>query len=186
MARARKRLPTVLTEAELSALMDAAQAAGEREHAAIALMAYAGLRVSEVAHLRWRDIEGDVVWVRQGKGGKDRAVPAHPRVREALLALRKSVILRSSYVFPSPSDPARPITTRALQYMVERLGRQAGIPRHKTRCHTLRHTMATRLLRVTHDLRLVQMALGHASIATTQVYAHLTLDELQAGIAQLR
>jgi integrase/recombinase XerD len=184
MARASKRLPDVLTEAELRALLAVAEM-DDRAYAVVSLMAYAGLRVSEVAKLRWQDIEAGAIWVRLGKGRKDRVVPAHPRVSEALERLRKRDILRSHYVFPSPRDPSKPITTRALQYCIERLCRQAGIPRRKAHPHTLRHTMATRLLRATHDIRLVQKALGHASIATTQIYTHLALDDVAEGIARL-
>lgn len=183
--RAARRLPEALDEGQLAALALAAAASGPRDLAAVTLMAYAGLRVSEVARLRWDDIEGEVVRVRMGKGRKDRLVPAHPRLLAALGALRKSTVLRSPYVFPSPQDPRRPLTTRALQYLVERLGRQAGLPRRLSHPHTLRHTAATRLLRACHDLRIVQMFLGHASIQTTTIYTHLVLDDLRQAVLRL-
>jgi integrase/recombinase XerD len=184
MARSSKRLPDILTETELENLLSVAEQ-DARAYAIVTLMAYAGLRVSEVAKLRWQDIEAGTIWVRMGKGRKDRVVPAHRRVLEALERLRKTSLLRSPYVFPSPRNPRRPITTRALQYLIERLCQEAGIPRRKAHPHTLRHTMATRLLRATHDIRLVQKALGHASIATTQIYTHLALDDVAEGIARL-
>lgn len=183
--RAPRRLPEVLDDAQLQALVHQAEASGPRDLSAVLLMAYAGLRVSEVARLRWDDIEGDVVRVRMGKGRKDRLVPAHPRVLEALQALRKSGILRSPWVFPSPRDPRRPITTRALQYLIERLGREAGLPRRLLHPHALRHTFATRVLRRSGNLEAVRRLLGHSSVATTQVYTHLILDDLARAVTAL-
>ncbi len=183
--RSPKRLPEALDDPQLKALMASAQAAGPRALAAMLLMAYAGLRVSEVAKLRWDDVEGDVIRVRMGKGRKDRLVPAHPRVVEALSTLRKMSLLRSAYVFPSPKDPKRPVTTRALQYLIERLGRRAGLPRRLLHPHVLRHTFATRALRESGNLEAVRRLLGHASISTTQVYTHLVLDDLAQVVRRL-
>jgi len=185
MARRRLRLPDCLSEDELARLLAAAEADGPRSLALVLLMAYGGLRVSEACRLRWDDIEGANAYVRMGKGRKDRVVPLHPRVLEALSALRKSHLLRSPYLFPSPKDPKRPITTRTAQYLVEDLCRRAGIPRRKAHPHALRHTAATRLLRATGNLELVRRFLGHASVSTTQVYTHLVTDDVARGIMQL-
>ncbi|GBD12529.1 Tyrosine recombinase XerC [bacterium HR24] len=183
--RAPRRLPEAPDDAQVQAIIARAEASGPRDLAAVLLMAYAGLRVSEVAKLRWDDVEGGVIRVRMGKGRKDRLVPAHPRVAEALLALRKMSLLRSAYVFPSPQDPRRPITTRALQYLVERLGREAGVPRRLLHPHALRHWFATTALRRSGNLEAVRRLLGHSSIQTTTVYTHLVLDDLTGIVSRL-
>lgn len=191
-----RRLPKFLDAGELRMLLEAAEASGPRDLALVVLMAYAGLRVSEACRLRFGDVGERQILVRQGKGGKDRLLPVHPRVRRALEALRLFYISRSEvphltsphiaspYVFPG-ATPGLPLTTRAAEYSIEALCAAAGIPREKAHPHTLRHTFATNLLRKTGNLILVQRSLGHSSVSTTQVYTHLVFDDLEEAVGQL-
>ena len=183
-ARARHALPTYLQPHELEALLAAARGSSPRDHALLTVMAYAGLRVAEACALTWGDIEERTLRVRHGKGDKERIVPLHPRVLEALAECREIPQKRNIYVFPG-QRPGRPLTTRAVQHLMVRLGTAAGLDRSKLHPHTLRHTAATMLLRRTGNLILVQRFLGHASVSTTQIYTHVALDELAAAVEQL-
>lgn len=195
MAGASRALPKFLDAGELRALLAAAEASGPRDLALVVLMAYAGLRVSEACSLRWGDINPSfpedaslapgygTLLVRQGKGGKQRLLPVHGRIRRALEALRaqdslpKRVILGNDRVFN--------LSPRGARFLMERLCQKAAIHREKAHPHTLRHTFATNLLRETGNLILVQRSLGHASVSTTQIYTHLVFDDLAEAVARL-
>jgi len=207
---AKQRLPEVLEEDELERFLAAAAASGPRDGALTMVMAYGGLRVAEACRLRWEDVperaqSRAALHVRQGKGGKDRMVPVHPRLAASLEAwrsfdvaqdgaagtaspLRKTGLLRSpdegGWVFPGRRR-GKQLTTRQAEYIVEQLGRAAGLARSKAHPHALRHTVATRLLRATGNLELVKTFLGHASVATTQIYTHLVVDDVAAGLDKL-
>src|SRR3990170_39348 len=167
-----RRLPPFLEEDELWAFLGAAQRSGARDYALMLLMSHAGLRVSEAVSVRWRDLTRDHLRVEKGKGGKERLVPMHPRLWEALDALRFTGLLGSGYVFGGRHRGH--VTRRAVQYLVERLGVEAGLDREKSHPHALRHTFAVRLLERGVDLRSIQMLLGHASLNTTSMYLQLT------------
>jgi integrase/recombinase XerC len=202
-APSRRGLPKFLDAGELRALLEAAEASGPRDLALVTVMAYAGLRVSEACALRWGDINPSfpedaslahgygTLLVRQGKGGKQRLLPVHARVRRALDALLRNFgILRSERARPDPADYVFPghygrLTSRAAEYVIEGLCAAAGIAREKAHPHTLRHTFATNLLRETGNLILVQRSLGHASVSTTQIYTHLVFDDLADAIGRL-
>ena len=163
----------------------------ERDYTLIALMLATGLRAAEVTSLQVRDIrideDGDwSVLVRQGKGRKDRLVPLSAGVRETLEAwLRHSGRLgpvvprqgelsdRDTYVFWGGGGLGTSMTTRRLQQIVKRAARDAGITGKVITPHSLRHTMAMRLLSSGASVITVQKLLGHANISTTQVYQHV-------------
>jgi integrase/recombinase XerC len=173
------RLPRVLSGGEMASLLDApsGSALDRRDVAVLELLYAAGLRVSELCGLDRGDVDlqGRTVTV-LGKGGKQRRVPIHDT---AVAALR-------AWFEGGRDDLAGPPEAAFVNQRGARLGprdvrrildRRAGAPTHP---HALRHTYATHLLDGGADLRVVQELLGHASLATTQVYTHVSKERLRA------
>lgn len=184
-------LPKILTEAEVDRML-AAAAPGEGEggtkavrlHCMMQLLYAGGLRVSELADLPVSAARGDprMILVR-GKGGKERLVPLSPPARAALaewLALRDAgqapMIAAggkaSPWLFPSRGAGGRLTRVRVFQ-LVKDLAVKAGIDPTRVSPHGLRHAFATHLLANGADLRAIQQMLGHADLATTEIYAHV-------------
>ena len=168
----RKSLPKFLTEAEAHALLMAA-VSEPRDHAILTVMAYTGLRVSEVCHLDCEDINlGErTLSVVAGKGDKDRMVVFSQPTTVALhrwLEARNEAETDALFLNRNGSR----LTPRSVQRIVKGYGEDAGIRKVVTP-HVLRHTMATTLLRHGADIRIIQQLLGHSSIATTQIYTHV-------------
>jgi integrase/recombinase XerC len=180
-----RRLPAVLPERDLAGLLDGgweASPRGTRDRAVLELLYGTGLRLSELVSLRWRDLEagGEVLSVR-GKGGKERRVPVGEKAREALAAHRRLVPgAPEDPVFPGRRGALSPRTIqRVVQMQLRRIARRSRLSPH-----LLRHSFATHLLDRGAELRAVQELLGHASLASTQVYTHVTLERLRAAHAQ--
>lgn len=174
-----RHLPKILRGAELDQLI--AAAASERDRMIIRAFSLLGLRVSELTGLRVEhiDLDDGVVLVAGGKGDKDRYVPIPTRF---LPELRRWLGGRmNGYLFPNATGGR--LHTRTVRYMIERTGERAGI-RH-THPHMLRHTFATTLLDRGADLRQVQELLGHASIATTQIYTYISVSRLRSAVDKL-
>ena len=177
-----RRLPRVLSESEASALIQADLST--RDRAVILLMLLAGLRLTEVSRLCRQDIDlsGQSVRVR-GKGDKERIIPLHIDIIDAL-----KIWLKSQPRLPAiplfPGYKGRGLQRRAIESLVAKAGEKAGLSKRVTP-HMLRHTFATRLLRSGANLRQVQELLGHASVATTQIYTHVTSAELAEVIQKL-
>jgi integrase/recombinase XerD len=168
----RKSLPKYLTEAEAHNLLMAAEH-DPRDHAILTVMAYTGLRVSEVCHLDCEHISlGErTLSVVSGKGDKDRMVVfAQPTA----VALRRWLEARDEVdtdaLFLNRNGTR--LSPRSIQRIVKAYAEDAGIRKVVTP-HVLRHTMATTLLRHGADIRIIQQLLGHSSIATTQIYTHV-------------
>ena len=186
------RLPTVLRAGEAAALVEAPAAPQEaddldlalalRDRAILELMYGSGLRVSEVAGLTLArvDLERERVLV-FGKGSKEREVPMSDFVREALAVYLDRG--RPAMAPPDGSDALfwnrrhRPIGPRDIRRLVGRYGGSTLAGRRVTP-HTLRHSFATHLLEGGADIRAVQELLGHASVATTQRYTHVSRSRL--------
>jgi site-specific recombinase XerD len=186
----RKRLPVVLSPEEVQRLIAGAK---NLYHRTLLLTLYgAGLRRSEVAHLKVRDIDSQrmVLRVDQGKGGRDREVPLSPTL---LAALREYYrwMRPQTYLFPGTQDgwrADRPITTKPIWEAVRLAAQRAQIDKPVTP-HTLRHSYATHLLEAGADLRTIQVLLGHADLSHTTVYLHLSRRHLHAApnpLEQLR
>lgn len=179
--RQRRRLPRPRRRDEAVAIEAAAATAGAMWDAVVALMLYAGLRVGECRGLRWVDLDGDFVHI-VGKGGVQRVVPLHPAVVAALRRWRRWCP-DPSWVFPSPRRAGRPVSTAYLRAGVARIGEAAGVAGLTP--HQLRHTFATAVLEGRGDLREVQELLGHASVATTQIYTHVRSERLRRAVNTL-
>jgi integrase/recombinase XerC len=138
------------------------------------LAAFGGLRACEVASLHADDIEGDVLIVRDGKGGKQRIVPIHTLVRAEL-----ELLPASGWLFPGRGGPvaANTVSKRAGRYL-----RSVGVPES---FHQFRHAFATAVYRESLDLRLTQELLGHASPTTTALYAAWEPTKAAAVVARL-
>src|SRR5262245_36575537 len=175
-----QRLPTVLSEAEVTKLIESASSA---YHRVIITTLYAtGMRRAELARLKVSDIDSArmVIHVRQGKGGKDRDITLSPRLLEVLRGYwkwRKPQV----YLFPSllRPRPDKPITSKTIWYAVREAARRAGIKKRITP-HTLRHSWATHLLERGTDLKTIQMLLGHVDLEATTIYLHLSQRHLQS------
>ena len=189
---ARLRIPEVLTASEQEALLGVPNPrypTGERNRLLLRVLLNAGLRLSEALHLRWPDVDLNTgrVHVKLGKGGKDRVLWLG---EEDLGALRK---WRQRQATLTPEAPAhvfttldgKPVSPRYVQAMVGRYAKRAGIEK-RVHPHTLRHTFATDLLRDAGNVELVRRALGHANLATTQIYVHLVDADLEAALKSFR
>lgn len=177
-----RRLPVYLRPLELERLF--AEAPGARDRLILLIGAYAGLRVSEIVNLQvvHLDFEASMLEVHAGKGDKDRNVPMHARIAWELhqyLADR-----RSGWVFPSDRGRTGHLGVRAVQLMIHTAADRAQIPRHVTP-HKLRHTFATQLLAHGADLLEIKDLLGHASVATTQIYAAALPERLRGAVDRL-
>jgi integrase/recombinase XerC len=173
------RLPRVLSSGEVSSLLDvpSGTAVDRRDVAVLELLYAAGLRVSELCGLDRSDIDlhGRTVTV-LGKGGKQRRVPIHNAAVDALAAWFDGG--RDELDGPSEAAFVNRRGARLGPRDVRRiLDRRSASPTHP---HALRHTYATHLLDGGADLRVVQELLGHASLATTQVYTHVSKERLRA------
>jgi integrase/recombinase XerD len=177
---ARLRIPETLTPDECTALLSAFNLrywAPRRNHALVSVMLASGLRCAEALALEWAphiDLMSGRVWVENGKGGRDRIVWLPPHVLDVLGAWRTSNA--HNLVFPTGAG-ARMLTCY-VRAAIPRAARRAGIDK-RVHPHLLRHTFATELYRRTRDIRIVQRALGHSSIAHTQIYTHVSDNEVR-------
>lgn len=186
-----KRLPKTLSEADVEALLDAARTHGRPEdrlrNTCLMEVLYAtGMRVSELVSLPVAAARGDpAMLLVRGKGGKERLVPLSPPAREALaewLGHRDSAEVADRLTGPAARAlfPSRGVSghlTRHRFYgLIKELAVAAGVSPSGVTPHTLRHAFATHLLARGADLRSIQVLLGHADVATTEIYTHV-LDE---------
>ena len=178
-------LPRVLSPEEIDALLaapDVTTPRGLRDRAMIETLYASGLRVSELVRLETErtDLEGGTLLV-VGKGNKERLVPVGREarkwigryLREARPALDRA---RSEFLFLT--GRGSPMTRQRFWQLIELYARGAGI-RSRISPHVLRHSFATHMLERGADLRSVQMLLGHADIATTQIYTHVSRSRLR-------
>jgi len=174
-----RTLPTVLDVDETTALIehDGGDALAVRDRAMLELFYSSGLRLSELIGLRWIDLNLDEGEVRVlGKGSKTRIVPVG---RHAITALR-ALGAAEGMAAESPIFRGRagaPISPRTVQARLKKLALAQGFAKH-VHPHLLRHTFASHMLESSGDLRAVQELLGHADIATTQIYTHLDFQHL--------
>jgi integrase/recombinase XerC len=177
--KVRRKLPQVLDVDEAAALVEADSGGklAARDRAMLELFYSSGLRLSELVRLRWLDLDLDGGEVRVlGKGSKTRIVPVGRHAIAALRALGTEQGMQAEQaVFRGRGGAA--INPRTVQLRMKTLALQQGIPKH-IHPHLLRHTFASHMLESSGDLRAVQELLGHADIATTQIYTHLDFQHL--------
>jgi integrase/recombinase XerD len=184
-----RSLPKILSEGEVTALLAAARqmkgAEGTRLVCFVELLYATGLRVSELVALPLTRLREDRFLVIKGKGGKERLVPLSEPARLALAAYasRRGEFLAegetSRFLFPSRGAEGH-LTRRRCGQLLKDLAILAGIDPGRVSPHVLRHAFASHLLDHGADLRSVQQMLGHADIATTQIYTHVLGERLQA------
>jgi integrase/recombinase XerD len=188
--RTTRPLPKLLSEDEVDALLEAARATdgpkGLRLAALVELIYATGLRVSELVGLPLAAVRGDPRFiVVRGKGAKERLVPVGDAARAAVAAYLEvhdcfaPGDTASKWLFPSRGASGH-LTRRRFAQMLDRLAGAAGIESRRVSPHVLRHAFASHLLAHDADLRSVQKMLGHADIATTQIYTHVLETRLKA------
>ncbi len=178
--KAARKLPQVLDVDEAVQLVELPTDAplGLRDRAMLELFYSSGLRLSELCNLRWRDLDLSEGLVQVlGKGGKARIVPVGSHACRALAEWRSASGGQDAMpVFPGRGGD-KPISTRAVQLRLRQLAQRQGVFK-RVHPHLLRHSFATHVLESSGDLRGVQELLGHADIATTQIYTHLDFQHL--------
>lgn len=171
-AKRPRALPVVLSAEEVVRFL---QAFRSEKHRTILMTAYAaGLRVSEITHLRVADIDSQrsVIHVHEGKGRKDRDVMLSPRLLEFLRKYWRKSRPKGEFLFPGES-PDRPITRAAVAIACQKAVRDSGLLKRITP-HTLRHAFATHLLEAGTSALIVQSLLGHRHLQTTLRYLHVS------------
>jgi integrase/recombinase XerD len=168
------RLPHYLTEEETHRLFETVRKS-LRDSAILHVLGYCGLRVGELCRVAVNDLDlsTNVLHVRSGKGDRDREVIIEEKTRAAIdryLAERGIAGEESPRLFP--------VSAVTVERMVRAAAKNAGINRRVTP-HVLRHTLATTLLTRGCDIRYIQKLLGHASVATTQIYTHVDTSALR-------
>lgn len=176
----RRGIPKALDAAEMARVLTASRAHGPVWEAYVYVLTFTGLRLSEAMKMQWHDIEGRWLRVPDGKGGKERVVPLHPRAWAALRRLQTHNY-SGQWVFAKPDGDCYAIGTAGERMKV--VGVDAGLPRLHS--HMLRHSFATLLLEGSGDIRLVQDALGHSSLATTQIYTKVRPNRLQKAVSAM-
>ncbi|MCL1634878.1 tyrosine recombinase XerC [Luteimonas sp. SX5] len=177
--KAPRKLPQVLDPDEAKALVEVPTDAplGLRDRALLELFYSSGLRLSELCGLRWRDLDiGNGLVTVLGKGSKQRSVPVGSHARAALTDWKaEQKPAGDAPVFPGRGGAA--ISPRAVQMRLRLLAQRQGLFK-RVHPHLLRHSFASHVLESSGDLRGVQELLGHADIATTQIYTHLDFQHL--------
>ncbi len=181
-----KRLPHVLTRDEVALLLSQPSGGGPaalRDRALLELMYACGLRASEAVGIRLDELDLDEGILRaNGKGSKERLVPIGSKAVAALIAYltlgRPQLVGVRDETHVFVNQRGQGLTRQGLYKIVQRHAKSAGLA-DKMSPHTLRHTFATHLLAGGCDLRALQEMLGHADIATTQIYTHLSAERLR-------
>ncbi len=189
--RARRGLPKVLSVAEVDRLLSTAeaeanaaadpqkQAASQRLYVLLELLYATGMRVSELVGLRRAAVMRDASYFTiRGKGNKERVVPLNDRARDAVRAYLAATE-PGPWLFPAGGAEGH-LTRQVFARDLKGLASRAGIATARVTPHVLRHAFASHLLAGGADLRVVQTLLGHADIATTQIYTHVLDEKLRA------
>ncbi len=170
LPKGEKKLPVVLSKAEIGKLLDVVN--NKKHKLILALMYSAGLRVSEVVKLKVKDfdLENKILWVRQGKGRKDRQTI----FSERLVSDLQNFICQKEfgqYIFSGYNNLY--LSARSVEKIFKQALANAEIRKSAT-CHSLRHSFATHLLEDGVDIRYIQTLLGHKSLTTTQIYTRVS------------
>ncbi len=171
-----KRIPTVLSKTETKQLLESTHT--KKSKLMLSLLYACGFRVSELVNIKVQDLnfEEKIGYVRQAKGRKDRVfnIPSFlfDDLREQT---EKQKSINQIYLFSGANTK---LSSRNIQKIVHRAAKKAGIKK-EVHPHTLRHSFATHLLENGTDIRKIQELLGHADLSTTQIYTHISTEELK-------
>ena len=167
------KIPIVLTKDEVIKLFNNTKT--QKSNLIIQLLYSSGLRVSEIVNLKNQDLNFNECtgWVRQGKGKKDRLFIISKKLSKKL---EKFISKHEDWKYLFSKD--KPLTTRNIQKIIQLVTVTSGIQK-SIHPHTLRHSFATHLLDAGTDLRKIQILLGHSSIATTQIYTHISQEQIK-------
>lgn len=171
----KRTVPVVLTKEELDRIFDSIH---NKQHKLILKIYYSsGLRLSEAINLRKKDIDfiESVIWIRDGKGGKDRmSILSKDLAKE----LQNFTQYKKDKDFIFVNKKGDPINPRTVQMIIEKAKVKANISKD-VHIHSLRHSFATHLLEAGVDIRKIQELLGHADLSTTQIYTKVSNEELK-------
>jgi integrase/recombinase XerD len=195
--RLRRPLPKVMTEADVTRLLAVAASRitrlegkarlkALRLHCLLELLYASGLRVSELVALRMQALAKVAQFIMvKGKGGRERLVPVSHKANSAvsayLEALKQEGGNEGPWLFPSHGENGH-LTRQHFALELKSLAAEAGLAVERISPHVLRHAFASHLLAGGADLRAVQQMLGHADIATTQIYTHVQADRLRTAV----
>lgn len=171
----KKTTPVVLTKEEIQKLFSSVL---NVKHKLILQLYYSsGLRLSEAIMLRKKDIDfnENILWVRDGKGGKDRMTILSKKLSEQL-KLYSKIKTKDDFLFTNKQN--NPYSPRTIQLAMQKAKEKSDIQKD-VHIHTLRHSFATHLLESGVDIRKIQELLGHADLSTTQIYAQVSNQELK-------
>jgi len=188
----KRKIPDVLSKEEQKKLLDVFNTryiSSHRNKVMIKLMLNSGLRLSELIHLSWKEVNLQTgrLKVVSGKGDKDRILWINESTLDTLREWRNrqnDKLGDIKLVFTTKSG--KKIRPGDIRKMVYTYAKKAGIKDKQVSPHTFRHTFATDLLRETKVLRLVQKALGHSNISTTQIYTHIVDEELEKALREFK
>lgn len=175
-----KKLPTFLTEEEVIKLINAPNEKtliGFRDKLILIFLYSTGMRVSEIVSLKVSQLDlnkGEVIIT--GKGKKDRVIFLTEELKDLIKEYLNKRKKNSNVLFINRNG--KPLTDKGIRLLVEKYAKKV-VPYKKVTPHTLRHTFATHLLTNGADLRVVQELLGHTKLSTTQIYTHLTKENLK-------
>jgi integrase/recombinase XerD len=169
-----KKIPVVLTKQEVQNLIKSTFTT--KSNLIIQLLYSSGLRVSEIVNLKPTDIDfaENTGWVREGKGQKDRMFILSEKLSRKL---EKFIYKNPNWIYIFSKE--KPLTTRNIQKIVQVATNNAQIEK-SVHPHTLRHTFATHLLDSGVDIRVIQECLGHSNISTTQIYTHISKQQIKS------
>ncbi len=195
--RAQQRLPKILKDTEVAKLVACAEARAAtaegsakframRIHCLLCVLAATGLRVSELVSLPFHAATSTDRFITiKGKGGRERMVPladsARAAIKDYVTVLREAKEGEPKFLFPSHGAKGQ-LTRQHFALELKALCRAAGVDAAKVSPHVLRHVFASKLLAAGADLRSVQQMLGHADIATTQIYTHVQTARLKEAV----
>lgn len=181
----KKSLPNILTEEEVLKLLDIklTDNFSYRNKAMLELMYATGIRVSELVNLKLQDLDLNQDIIRTfGKGSKERVIPIGDYAKEYLekyiYEYRGSMLKKEASEYLFLNNHGKKMTRQGFFKIIKKIAQEKGINKDLSP-HTLRHSFASHLLKYGADLRTIQELLGHSDISTTQIYTHITNEELK-------
>ena len=173
LAKNKGKLPVVLNKDEVNKMLESTL--NLKHRLVLMFLYYTGIRLNEVVNLKWEDIDfkRGLIHLKTAKGGKERVIFLHDNLKKFIEYFN---IKRGGYVFLS--NMGKKYDGRTIQVIVRYAAKKVGIGKRVTP-HTLRHSFATHLLEAGADLRHIQKLLGHASLQTTQINAHVANKDIK-------